>query len=272
MLYLVGLGLWDKEDISLKGKKAIERSDNVYIDTYTSILMGSPLHELEELYGKAVNPLDREGMEQGSAKLIEEAKKKDIAILVGGDALGATTHISLIQEAKEKGVDFQIIHNASILNAVSIVGLELYKYGQVTSIPFDNPNLETPYEVIKKNKSIGLHTLLLLDLNPKENRFMTVNEAIEILLKIAAEKEKGDKRQNKDVFTKETMCVGCARLGGDYKIAYGKAIDLMDVDFGKPLHCLIVPGKLHFVEEEMLEGWRVEKNKVKGKKTKELIK
>ena len=41
-----------------------------------------------------------------------------------------------------------------------------------------------------------------------------------------------------NVFKKDTLCVGCARLGGDYKIVAGKAKDLLKVDFGKPLHCL----------------------------------
>ena len=32
-----------------------------------------------------------------------------------------------------------------------------------------------------------------------------------------------------------------------------KVRDLLNLDFGKPLHCLIIPGKLHFMEEEMLK-------------------
>ena len=64
-----------------------------------------------------------------------------------------------------------------------------------------------------------------------------------------------DKRKEK-VFTKDTMVIGCARIGGDYKIKYEKASSIEKEDFGKPLHCLIVPGKLHFIEEEALEMWR----------------
>jgi len=78
---------------------------------------------------------------------------------------------------------------------------------------------------------------------------MTVNEAIKILLDIE------DKRKEK-VFTKDTMILGCARLGGDYKIKYGKAKDLEKENFGKPLHCIIIPGKLHFIEEEALNNWK----------------
>jgi diphthine synthase len=52
------------------------------------------------------------------------------------------------------------------------------------------------------------------------------------------------------------MVLGCARLGGDYQIKYGEAVMLQQLDFGEPLHCLVIPGKLHFVEEEALELWR----------------
>jgi diphthine synthase len=46
--------------------------------------------------------------------------------------------------------------------------------------------------------------------------------------------------------------VGCA----DARIVAGKAADLLDVDFGPAPHCLIVPGKLHFMEEDALGLWK----------------
>jgi len=251
MLYLIGIGLNDEKDISVKGLEIVKKVDKIYLESYTSILPNTDVNKLSKFYGKEIILLEREGMENESSKLIEEAKKKDIAILIIGDALSATTHISLLEEAKEKNVEVRIIHNASIFTAVSLTGLQLYKFGKVTSIPFleSSPDLETPYNVINENKSLGLHTLCLLDLIPKDGKFMTVNEAIDILVKI-----EGKKKLN--VFNKDTLCVGCARLGGDYKIVAGEAKDLLKVDFGKPLHCLIIPGELHFIEEEMLNLWR----------------
>ncbi len=251
MLYLIGLGLNDEKDISVKGLEIVKKADKVYLEKYTSVLPEADINKLSEFYGRELTPLEREGIENNSSKLIEEAKNKDIAVLIAGDALSATTHISLLEEAREKRVGFRVINNASIFTAVSITGLQLYKFGKVTSIPFleSNPDLETPYNVIDENKSSGLHTLCLLDLNPKEEKYMSVNEAIEILLKI-----EGKKKLN--VFKKDILCVGCARLGGDYKIVAGEAKDLLNEDFGKPLHCLIIPGELHFMEEEMLNLWR----------------
>ena len=112
---------------------------------------------------------------------------------------------------------------------------------------------------------MGLHTLCLLDIKMKEPskeniqkdvkdpepaRFMTVKEAIESLLKIESERQEG-------IVTPQTLVVGCARLGSDdFMIKAGKADDVRGIDFGEPLHCLIVPGNLHFIEEEALSQWK----------------
>jgi diphthine synthase len=96
---------------------------------------------------------------------------------------------------------------------------------------------------------MGLHTLCLLDIKKDLEKYMTVNEAIEILLKI-------ESKRGENVFTNETFCVGCARLGGDFVIKAGKASELLKFDFGKPLHCLIVPGKMHFMEEDILSNFK----------------
>ena len=173
-----------------------------------------------------------------------------MAFLVVGDVFSATTHTDLFLRAKEKNIDIKIIHNTSILTAVGDVGLELYKYGKTTSMPYFEKGFEpeTPYDVIKQNKSNGLHTLVLLDIKP--DRKMTVYEAISQLLQIQ------EKRTEK-IFTSDLMIVGCARLGSDnFTIKYGKVQELQNNDFGKPLHCLIVPGKLHFMEEDMLGLWK----------------
>ncbi len=131
---------------------------------------------------------------------------------------------------------------------MGITGLQLYKFGKTTSIPFEEDNFhpETPYNVLKDNLSLGYHTLLLLDLRPSENKFMTVNDAVRYLLKI-------ELKRNEKVFTENTNVVACARLGSENPaIVFGKAKDLLNKNFGKPPHCLIVPGKLHEMEENYL--------------------
>lgn len=249
VLYLIGTGLNDEKDITVKGLEAIRICEEVYLENYTSLINCS-VADLESYYGKKILVVDRKFVEQ-TDNLVTAARSKKVALLVIGDPFGATTHIDLMLRCRKEGVDLRVINNASILTAVGITGLQIYKFGKTTSIPYPEKSFrpETSYEIIRQNKILGLHTLLLLDLKPEQGRFMTVAEAIEILLEIESRK-----RQN--VFTQDTFCVGCARIGSDdFVVKAGTAGELRRYDFGKAPHCLIVPGELHFVEEDALKIW-----------------
>ncbi|KAK4687373.1 hypothetical protein P7C73_g2730, partial [Tremellales sp. Uapishka_1] len=87
MLYLIGLGLSDEKDITVKGLEAVRRSERVYLEAYTSILMVEK-DKLEEFYGKKVITATREMVELESDDILAGAKEVDIAFLVVGDPLG----------------------------------------------------------------------------------------------------------------------------------------------------------------------------------------
>jgi diphthine synthase len=269
-LYLIGLGLYDAKDITLRGLETIKKCDKVYLEHYTSILAQSK-ESLEELYGREVLVASRDLVEKEADELlIKAAKDKDIALLVVGDVFGATTHTDLMVRAKKEGVTVEIIYNASILNAIGVVGLELYKFGKTTSIVFSDDNWlpKTPYDVIKNNQSLGLHTLCLLDIKvaelskeemrkelvtpgyiakPQPPRYMDVHQGLEVLKAIEEEEKEG-------IITDETFAIGVARVGQpNYFIKSGTIKELLTIDFGEPLHCLIIPGKLHHIEEEALQ-------------------
>ena len=250
-LYLIGLGLENEKDITIRGLEIIRKCDKIYLESYTSLLQSST-EDLEKLYGKKVIHANRETSEQGEEKIITEAKTQEVAFLVVGDPLSATTHIELFRLAKENNVNVKIIHNASILTAIGETGLQLYKFGMTTSIPFleDVPYLEAPYQVIRQNHSLGQHTLALLDLKPEQHKFMTVNQAINVLENI-------EKRKGENLIKDNLLVVGCARLGTSSAIIKaGPLAHIKKCDFGPPPHCLIIPSKLHFMEEEMLHLWK----------------
>jgi len=245
-LFIIGIGLNDEKDVTVKGLETIRSCDEAYMENYTSLISCS-VSDLEKFYEKKITVVDRKFVEQTDT-LVTAARNKKIALLVIGDPFGATTHIDLMLRCKKGNVGFKIINNASILIAVGITGLQIYKFGKTTSIPYPDKGFrpETSYEVIKQNKILGLHTLLMLDLKPEQNKFMTIAEAIDILLEI-------ESRKKQNVFTEGTFCVGVARIGSDdFAIKSGKASDLLKEDFGAAPHSLIVPGELHFVEEEAL--------------------
>lgn len=241
MLYLVGLGLWNQFDITVRGLDIARSADKVYIEAYTSFPMGMNMEKLETFIGKKVGVLNREDVEV-NPKFIDEAKNQDIVVFFGGDPLVATTHHDLILRADKKGVKTRIIHNASIISAIGETGLHIYKFGKTVTIPFwtDNYKPTSFIDGIYFNKKNGLHTLVLLDIDRKNNRYMRANEALKRI-----------KVLDKDKLIDKVIVV--ARLGSpDQVIKYGPLEDLINKDFGGPLHSVIIPGKLHILEEEYI--------------------
>ena len=246
-LNLIGLGLNDEKDITLKGLELVKKADFVYLESYTSKI-NCNISYLERLYGKKIILADRKLVEMDAEKtILQQAREKEVAFLVTGDVFSATTHMDLYLRAKKLGIKTRIIHNASVFTAIGITGLQLYKFGKITSIPIENENVETPYDVLKSNQKNNLHTLFILDLKPDSNDSLTVNDAIRYLLKV-------DLKRGERVFTDNILCIGCAKLGSlDQIIKAGKANDLLKENFKNGMHCLIVPSKnLHFMEEEAL--------------------
>jgi diphthine synthase len=240
-LNIIGIGLKNEKSITVEGLEIAKQSDVVYLETYTSVLADANIANLEKFYGKKIISANREIVERKAEEtILKDAKTKNVAFLVIGDPFSATTHMDIYNRAKEAGIKVNIINNVSIINAVGVVGLELYKYGKITSIPFDNLNITTPFDVYKMNKKNGLHTLFLLDLNPEKNKFMSCKEAVDYLIRKGLDK-------------KETV-ISCAQIGGEnplIKISSAGEVE----EIKKYPQCLIIPGKLHFFEEEMIGKW-----------------
>ena len=131
MLTFVGLGLYDPEDITLKGLEAIREADVVYAEFYTSPAGARTIEKLEEAYGRRISLLAREELEEGAERgILELAKSKKVVLLSGGDAMIATTHVDLRLRAIERGIETRIVHAASIASAAAgLCGLQNYKFG-----------------------------------------------------------------------------------------------------------------------------------------------
>lgn len=266
VLYLIGLGLGDERDITLRGLQAVQSAGRVYLEAYTSVL-GVSKPSLEELYGCEISIADREFVEENADQMLDEActTPGGVAFLVVGDPFGATTHSDLWMRAKSRGIHVDVVHNASIMNAVAACGLQLYSFGQAISLCFwtetDRPS--SYFDKIIENRRMGLHTLCLLDIKVKEPsleslargkkvyeppRYMSIAQAVEQLVTINNERELTE-------LTDETVAVGIARLGQkDQDIACGPIRLLRNHDFGAPLHSLVIPSPtLHFHEEEMMK-------------------
>lgn len=271
MFYLIGLGLGDAKDITVKGLEIVKSCDIVYLESYTSILSCS-VSDLEKFYEKPLVVADRELVEQGD--IIDDANEKNIALLVVGDPFGATTHTDLILRAKEKGIKVKVVHNASILNAAGSCGLQLYSFGETVSIPYwtDSWKPDSFFDKIVSNYSRNLHTLCLLDIKVKEPTlesltkkkreymppmFMSVAEASQQLLAIIGNRS----NENGDLggITKDSLVIGLARVGSENeKIVLCSLEKMSEYDLGKPLHSLVFPGpNFHPLESEYLEQFKL---------------
>lgn len=241
MLYLIGLGL-NVDGISEFGKEVAKRCKRVYLENYTINLPYSEGELREKLLLKKVIPADRKFIE--SEQIVDEAKRQDVALLIYGSPLTATTHISLINEAKRLNVKYKIIYSASIIDAVAETGLQLYKFGKIASMPkWDEKKNFTPdsfMEIVKENQSINAHSLILIDIDLEFKD--ALNE-----LKISAEKNN----------IKIDNLILCQSLGTKHsKIFYGPIKKFNMFDSVRMPYCIIIPGPLHFVEKEMLENFR----------------
>lgn len=272
VLWIVGLGLGDPGDITVKGLEAVKSSEQVYLECYTAVLPGIDRATLAEAYGvPEIIEADRKFVESGCEEMLERARDHTISFLVVGDPLCATTHTDLWIRARKEGVEVRVVHNASIMNAIAACGLQLYRFGQTVSIPYwvegDSPTTtwrpDSFYDKIAENSKMGLHTLCLLDIKVKEQtienlmrgrevyeppRFMTVKQALDQLGEVEAEKGMG-------IVAAESRVVGVARLGrSDQVIAFGTRDELRRADLGGPLHSLVVCApELHEMELEFAE-------------------
>ncbi|KAH8242630.1 hypothetical protein KR032_000677 [Drosophila birchii] len=290
MFYLIGLGLGDLKDITVKGLEIVKQCSRVYLEMYTSILGCSledmvgipwqnvaptlthpPMLSQQEFYGRPLLLADRDLVEQGADEILAGAGESDVALLVVGDPFGATTHTDFILRAKEKNIPYKVVHNASIMNAVGCCGLQLYKFGETVSIPYwdETWKPDSFYDKIKLNRLHNMHTLCLLDIKVKEPtpeslmrkrkeymppRFMSVAEAAHQLLVIV---EKKDALERNTVLNEQSLCVGLARVGQEsQQIAVSTLLEMRSTDLGGPLHSLIIPAKeMHPLEVEFLQQY-----------------
>jgi diphthine synthase len=227
MLSLVGLGLKAK-DLTLEGLDLISASEHIFYEDYTSVI--DWIHELEGITGKRFRKLERSDMEEKSGELIELASATDIVILVSGDPIAATTHQSLLVDAKKKGVRTKIVHAPSVLTAIGETGLWLYKFGRVVTIPKQS-KLDSVKEFIDNNRKIGLHTLVLLDIG------MTAVEGIKRLI-------------DGSIIKRNEEVIACSKLGtSESRIIRKSAGDTLKEKIEGHPQCLVIPGKVHGMEE-----------------------
>jgi len=232
MFYLIGLGL-DIRSMSYEAIEKCVKAKKVYLENYT-VDFPYEIEKLEDTIEKKISPLTRAMVE--SEDFVDEAKEEDIVLLVYGSPLIATTHISLVLKCKKEKIPHRVLHNASIFDAISETGLQIYKFGKTASMPTwkDKHKPDSFVKIIQDNQKIKAHSLVLVDIG------LSFPDALKQLEEACEDKVTLD------------QIVVCSAMGTEGSKVYYSDTDKLFGAEAFPPFCIIIPSKLHFLEEEAL--------------------
>jgi len=277
-LHLIGTGVGSPLNMSVGGQRVASACEYRFLEGYTSLLQNGGEDILEELVG--TYEIIRRPQIEEPGSLLEMAKKTSVALLVVGDPMQATTHVDLLLRCKERGILTTIHHAVSVVDVICAgIGLQSYRFGRQVTLTFPHGgHLPTsPLEMIADNLLLGLHTLVLLDLDPTGSGSttpspMSPNGAIEVMEEMAKRLKddppphlQGDSKESvRQHFRKKAVSrileigvrnlhgVICSNMGGDYsKVALGTLSELAGGEYDG-IHSLVVTGDLLGMEEEAL--------------------
>lgn len=252
-LAFVGLGLSDERGLSERAREVLACCAVVFAEEYTAVASPGTLDRLGRLLGAPIRRLDRPLLESEGPILDALATYPRVALVVVGDPFAATTHVALRLAAERAGHTWSYWPNASILTAAAgFLGLMQYRFGRTVSLPLPAKGFAptSPLELIAANRERDLHTLVLLDLRPEEGRFLTASAALTLMRE----------RDPEGRWLAEHDRVGVvARLGQESASAWvGSIARLRAIDFGPPMHALVVLApSLHFEEEAAVRRYIV---------------
>ena len=271
MLTFVGLGLYDERSITIEGRDVLNKADRVFAEFYTSKLAGATTADVEAFHGVDIEVRDREGTERDPDPILDAARGSDAAFLVAGDPMISTTHVDLRLRAVDRGIDTQVVHGTTAQTAASsLTGLQNYRFGKATTLPFAYGSDNVPESVlttIANNRERGLHTLCYLDIDAEREAYMSVDDAARRLAGALDSTGTADAVSDVSDTTDadgdgagvdfdadgNTLAVAIARAGSSAPVMRADRLSaLAEDDFGEPLHLLVIPGDLHYVEAETL--------------------
>jgi len=278
-LILIGIGLGGLNGMTIEAVEAVKSADLRRYEAYTALWKKSDLVELESEVGE-ITKIMRPEIEDPE-ELFALATKNVVALLVVGDPLQATTHVDLQLRAIEAGITCTTIHGISITSIVTgAIGLSNYRFGRQTTLAYPRQEwiATSPLEVIAFNRIQGLHTLVLLDLDPtgegagKQNPMQPKDaasvirqmsnklseELSEMLQSTTLEKLRFEGCKNIVQCIDDLPAILCTDMGtNEQRIQFLSVGSLLTAPEGR-LHCLVIPAELGEVERKALKRWSKE--------------
>lgn len=253
-LYLVGGGLGPGYQTGILDD-ILSKSEKVYVESYTVPGVDWLASYVKGRASGEVVVAARSMLEEGAARIVEEARDRIVAVVVPGDPLIATTHKAIIMAAARAGVSYRVVPGVSgVCASKTLAMLDYYKYGRTVTVPgpWRQVKAFSILGYIYDNACIGLHTHVLLDIDP-DGRQLPPSEAARIL--VGLEEEAGvNLLSHSSVMVVEKAGYEDGRVK-IYESLQGLAAE--DDDWLEP-SSLIIPGEVSAVEAEAVEavyGW-----------------
>ncbi len=242
MLILVGAGL-GPDYVTKRALEALRSSDVVLVEAYTSP-RSSWLVDVVKSLGKEYRLVDRSELEERSSEVVELSRNRNVAVLIAGDPLIATTHSALLVEAAMSGVKTSVIPGVSgPCSAISASGLQFYRFGASATVPgpWRGVSAAATALTLLSNLCWGHHTLLLLDVSP-EGETLGPKEALEVLWRELGALGNADRLGQ--------LLALLTSVGDDVTVAYTTLLrrNLPGVEVGS----IAVPALLQPIESEYL--------------------
>lgn len=256
-LWLIGIGPGDLGNMTERARSVARRCKKRYLEGYTAVLPS----EQEGLLESVVGPWERlmRPSVETPDSLLSEARDESVALLVVGDPMQATTHIDLEARCMDEGVGFEVIPGMSATSlAVSLSGLQSYRFGRQVTLPYPYGDYlpTSPFEMIKINLEGGLHTLVLLDLDPTGMGFdlpspMSPSQAVSTLEKMSLKSLEGDNRKGQSsVVVRDWECMLLSDIGTkSQRVCSGSLEEISQIQGGW-VHTLIIPAEMSDNERE----------------------
>tara|TARA_B100001750_G_scaffold146661_1_gene117185 strand:+ start:1554 stop:2408 length:855 start_codon:yes stop_codon:yes gene_type:complete len=260
-LWLIGIGPGDLDHMTERARGVARGCSKRYLEGYTAVLPPKEEGRLESVVGPW-EKLMRDEVE-GAEELLASAREESVALLVVGDPMQATTHIDLEDRCVEQGIGFHVIPGLSATAlAVSLSGMQSYRFGRQVTLPFTTSDYlpTSPLKMLCNNFENGLHSLVLLDLDPtgmglEKPRPMSPAEAVGLLEKMAAQvvdEEEGGRGLLENP-VKQWNGILLSDLGTEEERVLSGPLGDLSGQKGGMVHAFILPAEFSGMEEDAFE-------------------
>lgn len=260
-LVLVGLGPGGMGGMTLDAVAAARNADHRWYEAYTALWPEDDVVALEQEVGP-IERVMRPDIEEPE-RLLSLARTSKVALLVVGDPLQATTHVDVQLRAADAGVPCTVVHGVSVTGVVTGgAGLSNYRFGRQTTLTYPHGSwiATSPLHVVHSNREAGLHTLVLLDLDPTgagtgQQQPMRPSDALQsfrLMAQKVVEQGEGPSPAELDGWT----VVLCSDVGTRDERYVTTTVAGLEHEAGGRLNCLLVPAVVDGIEADAIARWR----------------